>query len=176
MDKDFNELQLTEQEEKFCLIYASGPSPFRGNAQKCYGLVFKGKSGRYGEFDNENEKVDDTLEARKLMMREDIKTRIDELSSLEIVNASTLRPRLTATLLKIVDECSTLTVTDKFDRLMSPAALRAVAVNAINKLTEMYGIKEDIAHKIAIEGGDGNGITFNVIVPEKQAPGEDLVG
>jgi Holliday junction resolvasome RuvABC ATP-dependent DNA helicase subunit len=110
------------------------------------------------------------------MMREDIKTRIDELASYEIVNASTLRPRLTETLLKIIDECSTLNCYDKFDRQISPAALRAVAVNAVNKLTEMYGIKEDIAHKIAIESGDGNGITFNVIVPEKQIPGEDLIG
>lgn len=165
---------LTEKEEKFCLIYASGPSPYRGNAQKCYGLVFQGRSGKYGDYEPED--VDIAIEARKLMLREDIKSRIDELSSLEIVNASTLRPRLTEVLLKIVDECSTLVCTDKFDRLVSPAALRAVAVNAVNKLTEMYGIKEDIAHKIAIEGGDGNGITFNVIVPEKKAPGEDLIG
>lgn len=165
---------LTEKEEKFCLIYASGPAPFRGNAQKCYGLVFHNRSGKYGDYEPEN--VDITLEARALMMREDIKERIDELLSLEMVNASTLRPRLTEVLLKIIDECSTLVCVDKFDRKVSPAALRAVAVNAVNKLTEMYGIKEDIAHKIAIESGDGNGITFNVIVPEKQTPGEDLIG
>lgn len=173
MDKVLN-TQLTEKEEKFCLIYASGPSPYRGNAQKCYGLVFEGKSGKYGDY--EPESVDIALEARELMMRDDIKTRIDELSSLEIVNASTLRPRLTEALLKIVDECSTLVCTDKFDRKVSPAALRAVAVNAVNKLTEMYGIKEDIAHKIEIDGNGGSGITFNVIVPEKQVPGEDFVG
>ncbi len=165
---------LTEQEEKFCLIYVSGPSPYRGNAQKCYSLVFNGKSGKYGEY--ENESVDVALEARELMLRDDIKKRIDELSSFEIVNASTLRPRLTETLLKIIDECSTLVVEDRFGKKMSPAALRAVAVNGVSKLTEMYGIKEDIAHKIAIEGADGNGITFNVIVPEKKVPGEDFVG
>lgn len=165
---------LNDNEEKFCLIYASGPAPYRGNAQKCYGLVFKGKSGKYGDY--EPESVEIALAARELMMRDDIKIRIDELSSLEIVNASTLRPRLTEALLKIVDECSTLVCVDKFDRKVSPAALRAVAVNAVSKLTEMYGIKEDIAHKIAIEGGDGGGITFNVIVPEKKAPGEDYVG
>ena len=165
---------LNEKEEKFCLIYASGPAPFRGNAQKCYGLVFQGKSGKYGEY--EPESVDTALEARKLLMRDDIKTRIDELSSLEIVNASTLRPRLTEALLKIIDECSTLTCVDKFERLVSPAALRAVAVNAINKLTEMYGIKEDIAHEIAIKSDGGAGITFNVIVPEKKMPDEDLIG
>lgn len=171
---EVSNIQLTEQEEKFCLVYASGPAPFRGNANKCYALVFHNNSGKYGNSDEEN--VNIALEARKIMMREDIKTRIDELASYEIVNASTLRPRLTETLLKIIDECSTLNCYDKFDRQISPAALRAVAVNAVNKLTEMYGIKEDIAHKIAIESGDGNGITFNVIVPEKQTPGEDLIG
>ena len=30
----------------------------------------------------------------------------------------------------------------------------------------MYGIKEDIAHKVMLEGADGDGITFNLIVPE----------
>lgn len=165
---------LSEQEEKFCLIYASGPAPYRGNAEKCYSLVFKKSSGMYGS--DQEEIVNRTLEARNLMRTEEIKERIDELSSLEIVNASTLRPRLTETLLKIADECSDLTCKDKFGREISPAALRSVAVNAISKLAEMYGIKEDIAHKIAIEGSDGNGITFNVIVPEKKNPGEDVIG
>lgn len=165
---------LTEKEEKFCLIYASGPAPFRGNAQKCYGLVFHNRSGKYGSYEPED--VEIALAARQLMVREDIKARIDELMSVEVINASTLRPRLTEALLKIVDECSTLNVTDKFDRLISPAALRSVAVNAVSKLAEMYGIKEDIAHKIAIEGADGSGITFNVIVPEKQSHEEELIG
>ena len=165
---------LTEKEEKFCLVYASGPAPFRGNAQKCYALVFNGNSGMYGADNEQN--VHDALNGRQLMMREDIKARIDELSSYEIVNASTLRPRLTETLLRIVDECSTKTYTDKFGREISPAAPRSVAVNAVSKLIEMYGIKEDIAHKIAIENSDGSGITFNVIMPEKKTPGEDLIG
>ena len=134
---------LTDKEEKFCLVYASGPAPFRGNAQKCYALVYNGNSGMYGAEDEQN--VHDALNGRQLMMREDIKARIDELSSYEIVNASTLRPRLTET-------------------------------NAVSKLIEMYGIKEDIAHKIAIENSDGSGITFNVIMPEKKTPGEDLIG
>lgn len=166
--------KLNDKEEKFCLVYASGPAPFRGNAQKCYSLIFAKSSGMYGA--DQEETVELALKARELMMREDIKVRIDELSSLEIVNASTLRPRLTETLLKIADECSELVCQDKFGRKISPAALRSVAVNAIGKLAEMYGIKEDIAHRIAIDGGDGNGITFNVIVPEKKVHGEDLVG
>ena len=57
-------------------------------------------------------------------------------------------------------------VVDRWGNTQSPAALRSVAVNAISKLTDMYGIKEDIAHKVMLEGADGDGITFNLIVPE----------
>ena len=63
-------------------------------------------------------------------------------------------------------------VEDRFGKLMSPAALRSVAVNAISKLTDMYGIKEDIAHKVMLEGADGDGITFNLIVPEQNKENE----
>jgi len=49
-----------------------------------------------------------------------------------------------------------------------------VAVNAGKVLNDMYGIKEDIAHKIQLEGADGSGITFNVIVPEKKKNEDEL--
>ena len=61
---------------------------------------------------------------------------------------------------------------DKFGMKVSPAALRSVAVNAISKLTDMYGIKEDIAHKVMLEGADGDGITFNLIVPQSKPDNE----
>ena len=63
-------------------------------------------------------------------------------------------------------------VEDRFGTALSPAALRSVAVNAISKLTDMYGIKEDIAHKVMVEGADGDGITFNLIMPEKNKENE----
>lgn len=171
---DMKDMKITDLEDKFCLVFASGPAPFRGNAQKCFSLVFKGSGARYSQSEEEN--VADSLEARKLMMREDIRERIDAYESAEIVDASTLRPRLTATLLKIADECSEASYEDRYGTKLSPAAMRAVAVNAISKLTDMYGIKEDIAHKVMLENAGGDGITFNVIVPEAKKQGEDLVG
>lgn len=168
--------KLTDLEEKFCLVYACGPAPYNGNAKKTYALVFNGNTGTL--YDPETiamdafVEVDTALAVRKLMLRDDIKDRIDQLQSESLVNATTLRPRLTETLLKIADECSTLQVCDKFGTLLSPAALRSVAVNAISKLTDMYGIKEDIAHKVMLEGTDGDGITFNLIMPEKTKENE----
>lgn len=171
MDK----VKLTELEERFCLIYASGPAPYNGDAKNTYDLVFKNvkrpyMAGEYYELVQDD--VDTALYARQLMIRNEIKSRIEEIQSENVMNATTLRPRLTETLLKIADECSTLVCVDKFGTKISPAALRSVAVNAISKLTDMYGIKEDIAHKVMLEGADGDGITFNLIVPEAKKENE----
>lgn len=159
---------LTDLEEKFCLVYACGPFPYNGNAKKTYELVYKGVTGKLSDplVNNSIQDVDASLAARKLMIRDDIRDRIDQIQSQSLVNATTLRPRLTEALLKIVDECSTMICTDKFGTPLSPAALRSVAVNAASKLTDMYGIKEDIAHKVMLEGADGEGITFNLIMPD----------
>lgn len=169
--------KLTNLEEKFCLVYACGPSPYNGNAKKTYDLVFNGATGKLVDpfVDTTKKEVEVALEARKLMSRDDIRDRIDKLQSESVVNAATLRPRLTETLLNIADECSTLVCADKFGTPLSPAALRSVAVNAISKLTDMYGIKEDIAHKVMLEGSNGDGIVFNLVMPEsnkENTPGE----
>lgn len=167
--------KLTEQEEKFCLVYACGPSPYNGNAQKTYDLVFNGATGNYRDSNSSiqaEHEVNVALETRKLMAKDDIKERIDQLLSESVVDATTLRPRLTSLLLKIADECATTEYKDKFGVKLSPAALRAVSVNAISKLTDMYGIKEDIAHKVQLEGADGEGLVFQLIVPEKNKDNE----
>lgn len=173
-----NNNKLTNIEEKFCLVYACGPSPYHGNAKKTFELVYK---ARTGQFFNPNEEereveildeVESSIEVHQLMNREDIKNRIAQLQSENVVNATSLRPRLTEALLKIVDECSTLHVEDRFGKTVSPAALRSVAVNAIGRLTDMYGIKEDIAHKVMLEGADGDGITFNLVLPQQNKENE----
>lgn len=37
--------KLTDLEEKFCLVFSCGPSPYNGNANKTYDLVFNGSTG-----------------------------------------------------------------------------------------------------------------------------------
>lgn len=165
--------ELTEQEKKFCLIYAQGPAPYNGNKVRCWQLVFNDSTKKpTGKLE-----VEISLKAQKLLDREDIAAYIEKINAASIVNASTLRPRLTQSLLNIADECSTLQLVDRWGVPVSPAALRSVAVNAISKLTDMYGIKEDIAHKISLEGADGEGITFNLIAPQPAPKAEDeLIG
>jgi NADPH-dependent 7-cyano-7-deazaguanine reductase QueF-like protein len=163
---------LTEKEQKFCLIYSNGPAPYNGNDVRCYQLVFNESTS----LPRGKEEVEISLKAKELLQREDVKKYLESLDALNIVNAETLRPRITQTLLKIMDECSTLRLKDRWDVEVSPAALRAVAVNAASKLTDMYGIKEDIAHKIQIEGADGDGITFNLIAPQPTKKDDELIG
>lgn len=168
-----NDINLTEEEKKFCLIYTNGPAPYTGNEIRCYQLVFNGSTNApRGDFE-----IEVALQAHKFMQREEVKEYIDELNALSIVNATTLRPRLTQTLLKIMDECANSNFEDKWGTPLSPAALRSVAVNAASKLTEIYGIKEDIAHKVMLEGADGGGITFNLIAPQPASkPEDELIG
>lgn len=173
-----NDSKLSDLEEKFCMVYACGPSPYNGNAKKTYELVFRGRTGQFFDPDEKARaleilgEVNTSILVHQLMQREDIKDRIDQIQSESVVDAASLRPRLTETLLKIVDECSTLHVEDRFGNPLSPAALRSVAVNAVAKLTDMYGIKEDIAHKVMLEGADGDGITFNLIMPQSEKENE----
>lgn len=169
MDKS----QLTELEQKFCLIYTSGPVPYIGNEVRCYQLVFNESTEEPGG----NFAIEVSLQAHELMAREEIKNYIESLEALNVVNAATLRPRLTQTLLKIADECATATYKDKWGMELSPAALRSVSVNAISKLADIYGIKEDVAHKVMLEGSDGEGITFNLIAPQPAPkPEDELIG
>lgn len=164
---------LNETEQKFCLLYACGPAPYNGNDVRCYQLVFNDST----ESPVGKQEIEIALKAHEFMERDDVKAYLDKLNALSIVNAATLRPRLTQTLLKIMDECSVAQFEDKWGTALSPAALRAVAVNAADKLTQMYGIKEDIAHKISLEGADGEGITFNLIAPQPAPkPEDELIG
>lgn len=164
--------KLSDKEQKFCLIYTNGPAPYNGNEVRCWQLVFNGST----TLPRGEEEVEIALDASKFIQRDDVKEYIDSINALSIVNASTLRPRITQTLLKIMDECSTAQYKDRWGIKIQPAAMRAVAVNAASKLTDMYGIKEDIAHKIQIEGSDGDGITFNLIAPQPTKKDDELIG
>ena len=143
-----DENRLTDDEAKFCLLFVNGSDKVAGNARKCYQAIYP--------------EVDDAvaqMKAREILAKESAKERIKEL-----------RPALTEKLMKIADECSdSLYINTKTGLPANPAAMRSVAVSAIKTLSDMYGIKEDVAHHISI-GGDDNGgdVIFNVIMPEKR--------
>lgn len=148
---------LTDDEAKFCLLYVNGNNS--GNARRCYQDVF-----------NELDETTANANARILLGKDAVKKRIKKLRSVELYSAESLRPHITETLVKIMDECASSEYTDKDGNPIQPAAMRAVSVHSAKVLNDMYGIKEDIAHNINLssEGGVAGNVIFNVIAPDKR--------
>lgn len=71
----------------------------------------------------------------------------------------------------ILEETSNSNYSDRFGNLLSPAPLRAVAVNAAKALMELYPVKYAHETKLRIEGDNG-GVVFNVIVPGNRTEDE----
>lgn len=149
------ETNLTKEEQLFCELYANGDAPFGGNAVKCYEEVF-GESGK-----NVRSKV------VTFLAREDVQQYLNELEKLSFEETKYMKKFLTRNLVKIVEECASKEYVNRKGIPVSPAGLRAVAVNASKALMDMYPVKE--AQRVSIEGNEeGGGIVFNVIMPEDQ--------
>jgi len=158
---------LTEKEAQFCEIFVCGCSPYAGNAKKCYAELF---------FVTEK---DCSMDVVELMERQEIKDYITTLKARNAVDLEALRTRLTESLLSIADETSTMEIIDRKFGKQSPAPLRAVAVNAIKAVQEMYPLKVARDTNLNIgtggeAGKSGGGITFNVIVPREEKEDKNL--
>ena len=130
--------KLTEQEQLFCDLYANGEAPYGGNASRCYQEVFNDKSR--------------LTKSRATRMYEETKY---------------MKVFLRENLTSIIEECSQAEYRDRKGTMLSPAALRSVAVNASKALMELCALKGAQVSKINIEGAGEGGITFNVIMPEQ---------
>ena len=143
---------LTEKEKQFCELFVNGTATYAGNASKCYREVFNDKFTTVGN------------KAQQLLAREDIKEYIESLEVMNVDEAKYMKKYLTKNLMSIIDEATSDVYLDRFGTRLSPAPLRSVAVSASKALMEMYPVKQ--AQKVDISA-DGGGITFNVIVPDK---------
>lgn len=148
------EVNLTEEEKLFCELYANGDAPFAGNPVRCYEEAF-GKAGG-------------TVRSKALqfLCRKDVQEYLNDLEKLTFEETRYMKKFLTRNLTKIVEECATREFLNKKGNPISPAPLRSVSVQAAKALMEMYPVRE--AQRINLESENGTGITFNVIVPEKQ--------
>lgn len=150
-----SKIQLSEQEILFCELYAQGEAPFGGNAAKCYQEVFNDMSKRC------------KTHAAKLLARPEIQEYLKSLDELTYEEAKYMKTFLRENLIHIIQECSVAEYRDRRGTLLSPAALRSVAVNASKALMDLYPVKEAQTNKLSIEGAGEGGITFNVIMPEQ---------
>lgn len=169
MEKDIekNEQILTDDEANFCLLYVDAPAPLSGNATECYIKAF-------GLDTDIISKAKASHQARKLLERDVVKERINDLERVNLLDNATLKHRVTTTMLKIMDECSEAEYEDRFGTKISPAALRSVSVSAAKLVADVNGIKEDTIQKIQIGSEDGEGVTFNLIVPEKKVDADEV--
>lgn len=149
-----NKKQLTEQEKLFCDLFANGEAPYGGNAARCYQEVF----------DDHSKMV--KSRATRLLARPAIQEYLKSLDELTYEEAKYIKVFLRENLTSIIDECSHSEFRDKKGTLLSPAALRSVAVNASKALMELYPVKEAHVSKIEMGGNGEGGIVFNVIMPD----------
>ena len=149
--------QLTEAQERFCQFYVCGGMQYAGQADRCYREVFDIKHG------------DTEAAARRLVHTPAVMARIRELGTEMISETESIavKMQISRTLRNILEETATGIYRDRFGNPLSPAPLRAVAVNAAKALMEMYPVKNGGEAKFKIEGSDNN-IVFNVIVPRME--------
>jgi hypothetical protein len=145
---------LTAQQEQFCQLYVCGGMKFAGQLSKCFKEAF---GEDYREVN---------LDARRLVREPLVMARIKELSA-EMTSETeniAIKMQISETLRTVMEETASENFIDRFGNRLSPAPLRAVAVNAAKALMELYPIKHVHETKLKIEGAD-SGVVFNVIVP-----------
>ncbi|MBQ4279871.1 hypothetical protein [Alistipes putredinis] len=152
---------LTPQQEQFCQLYVCGGLQYAGQLAKCYAEIFG------------TDTEDIRVEALRLTRRPAVMARIRELGAdmMSDTESIALKMQISETLKTVMRETAEGIYTDRFGNPISPAPLRAVAVNAAKALMELYPVKHGSETKFKIEGSQ-NGIIFNVIVPQKPAPDE----
>ena len=137
---------LTDEQEQFCQLMVGGGRDFAGQQEKCYRDVF-------GHADRQEV----SFLSRQLMARENVASRIKELAR-ELMSETEIiatKLQVAETLKGIMEETSRSNFTDRFDMPVSPAPLRAVAVNAAKALMEIYPIKHVHETKLSIEAENG---------------------
>ena len=162
-EKDTSKEGLTTREEEFCQLFVNGGKDFAGQRERCFKEVF-----------GEEHRKNVSLCSRRLLVKPAVVSRVKELGeTLQLETESlAIKLQITETLKAVMQEATTSSFSDRFDTPLSPAPLRAVAVNAAKALMELYPVKHVHESKLRIEGSDGN-VIFNVVVPVTPTKDED---
>lgn len=147
---------LSENERKFCELYAKGVAPYAGNPVKCYEEAFASKDPLCG------------MKAYTLLSRPDVQSYLTEISVEGFDETAYIKEFVKTNMMSIITEMGHSKFVDRKGNPVSQAAARGVAVSAAKVLLEMYKIKEPNSNEVNISNKDGGNITFNVIVPESK--------
>lgn len=156
------EQALTPEQEHFCQLYVCGGLQYAGQLVKCYEQVFG--------IEDEHFRV----KALRLTRQPAVMARIRELGAdmMSDTESIAVKMQISETLKAVMRETAQGIYQDRFGNPISPAPLRAVAVNAAKALMELYPVRHSSETKLKVEGSQ-NGIIFNVIVPSTPKPADD---
>lgn len=152
----------TPEQEHFCQLYVCGGLQYAGQLVKCYEQVFG--------IEDEHFRV----KALRLTRQPAVMARIRELGAdmMSDTESIAVKMQISETLKAVMRETAQGIYQDRFGNPISPAPLRAVAVNAAKALMELYPVRHSSETKLKVEGSQ-NGIIFNVIVPSTPKPADD---
>lgn len=159
-----NPVGLTEQEQRFCELFASGKAPYAGNLVESYEEAFKCDDPKSG------------IKAHLLLSKPEVQRYLSEVNALCGDDAAYMKVFLNATLMHIADEMAHIkNLVDRKGNPVSPAPCRAVAVHAAKMLMDLNGLKSG-GHEaeLKIKNESGGNITFNVIVPNGAKHKEEI--
>ena len=146
---------LTEKEIDFCDLYVNGGFGVAGDYIACYKEAFG---------------IEDKRAARRLMARPEVKDKIKEniedFKNNEENQAIDMKIQITDTLQKAMKETSTDVYATPKGHKLSPAPLRAVAVNSAKALADLHLKKPAQSHDVNLGSSGDSGIIFNVVAPQ----------
>lgn len=153
------EYKLTEQEIDFCNLFIYGGFGVAGDMNVCYREAFGLESKR-----------DARIIASNPNVKERIKELIEEFKTNEENQAFAMQIQITDTLQKVMKETSTDIYRTSKGHAISPAPLRAVAVNSAKSLADIYIKKPSQSHDVNLSAGGEGGLKLNIIVPQSVVP------
>lgn len=145
-------LSMPPQYMDFCDHFVYGDPGVAGDARQSYIRAFGVKITK--------------REASAFIRKKSIAKRIKELYEENAESTYAKRIYVEEKLITIIDECVKAKFKDKFGNIISPAAMRSVAVNALKVYNDMNGFNAPVEIRDTTE--QKTGIHFNLIVPEEK--------
>lgn len=147
---------LTPSESKFCDLYCNGGKEYTGKGALCFIEAFGVDRTYHSAY----------LSAKRLLKKPHVIDRVKELVNLTTEENLAMKKRLTESLFSILEETREALYKDRRGTVLSPAPLRAVAVNAAKAIADLNNIGGSTEAKFTIDASNGGGVTFNVVVPK----------
>lgn len=151
-----NRKELRPDYDEFCLLYVHGGMRYTGNPGRCYQKAIN----------NIKNPAQAKARGKDLLNKDYIQNRISQLTQENEIEKVGKKMRIEETLLKIMEEGSKASFTDRFGNKVNPAAMRNASINAARTLNDMNGFNKPQELKIGTE--EEMAIQFITVAPAKK--------